>query len=243
MDILEYEVPTGCYPIGTSEHIERLERPSCLPITVPSPEFQLTAAPSDEDRKAKQAARSKAYYEANKDVVLARQKAYQQANKEAVATYQKSWYAANKERRNAASKAYREANKEAESARQRAWYQDNKERAVASRKAYYEANKEALDTWKRGYSLKRKYGITSQQLEAMIEAQKNRCPSCKVQFGILKSNQPHVNHCHSTGRVCGVLCGQWNKALGLAGDNPKILRALARYLERISESSPQRIST
>ncbi len=190
-------------------------------------EFHLTAATSKEDRKAKQKARSKAHYEANREAILARQKAYQEANKEAVVAYQKTWYAANKQKHNAASKAYREANKEAEAARQKAWYQANKERAVASRKAYYEANKEALNAWAKGRALEYRYGLTSQQRDVMIEAQGNRCPGCKMQFGILKINQPHVDHCHSTGRVRGVLCGHCNKAVGLAGDSPKVLRGLS----------------
>jgi len=194
-----------------------------------------------EQRKAKRQAASKAYYEANREAVLARMKAQHEANKEADAAYQRAWYQANKRRQNAASKAYREANKEDESERQKAWYKANKERAVASRKAYYEANKEAVDAWKESYTLKRKYGITAKDRDAMIKTQRNRCAGCKMAFGILKEDKPHVDHCYATGVVRGILCANCNRAIGLMQDNPKIARALARYLEQ-AKSSPESIS-
>lgn len=40
-----------------------------------------------------------------------------------------------------------------------------------------------------------------------------------------------IDHDHGTGKVRGVLCDLCNKALGQARDNPKILRALADYVE------------
>ena len=40
----------------------------------------------------------------------------------------------------------------------------------------------------------------------------------------------HWDHNHGTGAFRGWLCGPCNKALGSAGDNPRILDALAAYL-------------
>jgi hypothetical protein len=40
------------------------------------------------------------------------------------------------------------------------------------------------------------------------------------------------DHCHARGMFRGWICDRCNKLLGLACDNPELLRALAEYLER-----------
>ena len=41
----------------------------------------------------------------------------------------------------------------------------------------------------------------------------------------------HVDHCHQTGRVRGVLCFNCNSAIGKLGDDPDTLRRAIAYLE------------
>jgi hypothetical protein len=41
----------------------------------------------------------------------------------------------------------------------------------------------------------------------------------------------HVDHCHTTGVVRGVLCHRCNLALGLLREDASVLRKLAEYLE------------
>lgn len=186
--------------------------------TAPS-EFSLESPPlsREEERKAKKRQYDKAWREANKEAESARDKVYREANKEAVAARLKAWREKNKEAIAAKSKARREANKEAEAARQ---------------KAYREANKEAYAAKQKAYELKRKYGLTIEQRDAMSEAQDNRCLCCNTKFGLLKKLRPSVDHCHATGRVRGILCNQCNTLLGKANDQPAILRTCARYLEK-----------
>lgn len=72
----------------------------------------------------------------------------------------------------------------------------------------------------------------------MLAAQHGRCPGCG--HGLVaqrdqitgKQDVAHVDHDHATGRVRGLLCDFCNKALGLADDNPAVLRNLATYLEQ-----------
>lgn len=84
---------------------------------------------------------------------------------------------------------------------------------------------------RRDYELRRGFGITLSDYEAMLAAQMGGCAIC----GATKNNRGmrlSVDHCHATGQVRGLLCGPCNNALGLAKDNPERLRRMADYLER-----------
>jgi RNase P subunit RPR2 len=77
--------------------------------------------------------------------------------------------------------------------------------------------------------LKRKYGISLAQFEAMLASQRHRCAICRT---LLKgSRSAHVDHDHETGRVRGILCNNCNNGLGRFQDSPTALRRAARYLE------------
>ncbi|WP_335755288.1 endonuclease VII domain-containing protein [Streptomyces niveus] len=47
----------------------------------------------------------------------------------------------------------------------------------------------------------------------------------------LSAPAAHVDHCHETGRVRGVLCFNCNSAIGKLGDDPDTLRRATAYLE------------
>lgn len=73
--------------------------------------------------------------------------------------------------------------------------------------------------------LKRTYGLTEAEHDAMIASQRGLCAIC------LAAPPAHVDHCHKTGRVRGVLCFNCNSAIGKLGDNPDAVRRAAAYLE------------
>jgi hypothetical protein len=81
-----------------------------------------------------------------------------------------------------------------------------------------------------------KYGLTVEQRDAMLIGQGGVCKVCKRAPNGKKQNKIlHLDHCHATGRVRGLLCNHCNVALGCAGDSPDRLRALATYLEQNSD--------
>jgi hypothetical protein len=59
---------------------------------------------------------------------------------------------------------------------------------------------------------------------------RSSCEICSTPFSD-RRNQ-HIDHCHSTGAVRGVLCLSCNKMLGAARDNEKFLRAAIEYLSK-----------
>jgi hypothetical protein len=77
----------------------------------------------------------------------------------------------------------------------------------------------------RHYHLKRRYGIGSDDVEAMIEAQGGLCAICG------EAPPAHVDHDHGTGAVRGILCFNCNGGLGQFRDRVDILRNAIEYLE------------
>lgn len=78
----------------------------------------------------------------------------------------------------------------------------------------------------RTYHLKRRYGITAEDADAMLEAQGGVCAICLV------ATASHVDHDHATGKVRELLCFNCNGGLGQFKDDPDVLRAAAEYVER-----------
>ncbi|MGD6746559.1 endonuclease VII domain-containing protein [Streptomyces sp. BH106] len=73
--------------------------------------------------------------------------------------------------------------------------------------------------------LKRNYNLTEAQRDEMIASQMGICVIC------LNAPAVHVDHCHETGRVRGVLCFNCNSAIGKLGDDPDTTRRATAYLE------------
>jgi len=80
---------------------------------------------------------------------------------------------------------------------------------------------------KRERWLKRAYGLSAADYEAMLIKQKGQCAICGATPPTL-----HVDHNHTTGEVRALLCGSCNRAIGLMQEDTSRLRAAADYLER-----------
>ncbi|MEW2129756.1 endonuclease VII domain-containing protein [Streptomyces sp. NPDC005435] len=73
--------------------------------------------------------------------------------------------------------------------------------------------------------LKRNYGLSEPERDALAASQGGVCCIC------LSAPPAHVDHCHETGRVRGVLCFSCNAALGQFKDRPDVIRRAAEYVE------------
>jgi hypothetical protein len=74
----------------------------------------------------------------------------------------------------------------------------------------------------------RRYGLVAEELEA-IDLQKT-CQVCGA------GGELHVDHCHYTLDIRGVLCRSCNTVLGAVQDNPETLVKLAAYLIKSRET-------
>lgn len=77
--------------------------------------------------------------------------------------------------------------------------------------------------------LKAIYGITPEEYTSLLESQGGVCAICK-QYRPHKGDSMCVDHCHATGSVRGILCGDCNRAIGLLKDNPTFLKNAINYL-------------
>jgi hypothetical protein len=86
---------------------------------------------------------------------------------------------------------------------------------------------------KKDEALKRNYGITLNEYNEMLESQENRCAICQGDNpkGAKRANTFVVDHCHTTGKVRGLLCHACNRALGNFGDSIENLERAILYLK------------
>ena len=115
-------------------------------------------------------------------------------------------------------------------ARVKRWQERNPERLAAYRAEYRnrpERKRKQRDTYYR-----RTFGITADDVDALIEKQAGQCAICGRTPTRLASW--HVDHCHATGVVRGMLCIDCNQGIGKFHEDPARLHAAADYLESTS---------
>ena len=79
--------------------------------------------------------------------------------------------------------------------------------------------------------LKNTYNITEEELLQLAEKQEYKCAICKKKISIISSSKGLViDHCHKTGKVRGLLCYSCNTLIGLAKENPEILKSAINYV-------------
>lgn len=72
--------------------------------------------------------------------------------------------------------------------------------------------------------------ITEEEYQELSKHQNGQCAVCGYMPPFPK--RLHVDHCHRTGGVRGLLCSKCNLGLGLLADDPKRCAAAARYLKQ-----------
>lgn len=112
------------------------------------------------------------------------------------------------------NKEYRRKHRAACRRRTREWYANNTEKAALSARRYY---------------LKKTFGLTPEDYEAMAAQQQGKCAICG---GEPNRKYLSVDHCHDSGEVRGLLCETCNTGLGHFQNDPRLMRTAIGYLAR-----------
>ena len=127
----------------------------------------------------------------------------------------------------ASHKKYRDKNKAKTKERYRKWYIANREHALQAAKEWKENNPEKfLDT-----RYKREYGLSLDDVKQIFKSQNEQCAICLTIIP-LTHKHTHLDHCHTTNKVRGILCVHCNAMLGDAKDNIQTLKNAVTYLEQ-----------
>ena len=146
----------------------------------------------------------KAYYQNNREKLLNRSKkrAAEATSEEVV-------------KRRKYMREYHAKNKEKHNEYARNWYHNNRDKTYSAQ-------------------IKKKYGITLDDYDQMLKDQNGVCKICHGTCDHPQrrnSGTLSIDHCHTTGKVRGLLCNQCNSLLGWARDNINTLQKAIEYLE------------
>jgi hypothetical protein len=177
------------------------------------------------------ARKKREYYLANKEHENQRNKEYYYANKERISQHRKKYYLANKEQVDQHNRKWNRDNKESHAQYNREYYQANKEHIVQQTKAYAQTPIGREGARKR--ARKHTYGLTHDAFLVMLQSQDGRCAICEKVF--TDGVPPHLDHCHKTGSVRGILCQHCNSGIGFLKDSPDIVSRALAYLNKYTE--------
>lgn len=117
----------------------------------------------------------------------------------------------------------------------REYYQDNlqdqREKARSKQKQRRDDHP-TQKQYERAYKLRKKYGISLEDWDALYDLQLGRCGICLVPLAEVKAC---VDHDHATGAVRGLLCNVCNQGIGYFRDDLEILRRAITYLTEAGE--------
>lgn len=117
--------------------------------------------------------------------------------------------------------------------RHEAWRLSNKDKAAADQKKWRDNNPERSAD----HQLKLNYGVPLGTYARMFAEQKGLCAICKTDKpgGRPRADGTparfHVDHCHDTGRIRGLLCHHCNVGIGNFKHNPDLIRKAIAYVK------------
>lgn len=119
---------------------------------------------------------------------------------------------------------------------QKKYYNENKqvltEKNKEYRKIWYQNNPEKRKAHQKKWCVSNKYRITIDEYREMFVRQDNKCAICGREGEVIKGSQSlHVDHCHSTKKVRGLLCRDCNLGIGRMKDDVENLKKAILYLQ------------
>jgi len=159
---------------------------------------------------------------------------YNQKNRDRMLKAVKERTAQNPEARREYAAGYYQLNKETINAKAGKYYEQNRTERLKKNAAYRAKNKDK----QRRFSLRWHYNITPEDWDQLFDKQGRKCRLCRAEkSGDKRGRGFHTDHCHTTGRVRGILCVKCNLMLGSARDNIAVLEAAIQYLKESEEAT------
>lgn len=75
------------------------------------------------------------------------------------------------------------------------------------------------------------YGINQVEFDNLLQKQRNECAVCYKNFSNMTASALHIDHCHTTNQVRGLVCRQCNLGLAFV-DKKEWLESAIRYVTR-----------
>lgn len=116
----------------------------------------------------------------------------------------------------------------------RKWNKNNRAKLNAQKKVWRKNNLDKHNATRR----KCTYGISDVEFKGLFTSQNGKCAICDFVFPGMQTGDrnlsPHVDHCHETGKIRGLLCNSCNTGLGRFKDSTDLLQKATSYLQKSS---------
>jgi hypothetical protein len=111
---------------------------------------------------------------------------------------------------------------------------------ISSRAWYQNSSKEKTKLSSRKTLLKIKYGLTLEEYQKILESQNGVCAICGLKETSISNKKGgvdslRVDHCHTTGKIRGLLCSKCNFGLGNFKDSLKYMMSAVAYLLKFNQ--------
>jgi len=138
------------------------------------------------------------------------------------------WRKENPEKHRAIVSAWKKRNSKKVKAYNKEYREKNRAKINAKGKIY---NKAHPNHCTRNYALKQCYGMTTEEYNELFAKQQGKCAICGIHQTELKKTL-HVDHCHKTEKIRGLLCSNCNTGIGLLQEDIENLQCAILYLNK-----------
>lgn len=146
--------------------------------------------------------------------------------KEKLRESQHDWYTRNREKLSERNRNWRAENRERDRAHKKTQRARNPEKDKEYKRNWIARNPEKAREISRRKTAKR-HGLSFEQYDAFMSR-----TLCEICASPTRKHKRCLDHCHTSGKVRGMLCMKCNMGLGLFNDNPTKMLAAASYLKR-----------
>jgi hypothetical protein len=68
------------------------------------------------------------------------------------------------------------------------------------------------------YTIRNAYGLSAEEYVSLYKKNSGKCHICDRELDLLAKQKTHIDHCHTTGRIRGMLCPQCNTKIAAVVD-------------------------